>query len=390
MKRARFVQLATFVTVVIVLGVAAVVLQQAASAQMSSAKSQTPLFQVDPLWPKVLPNKWVIGSTIGLAIDSQNHVWIIHRPATIEANEKAGALKTGDCCFPAPPVLEFDQAGNLVSSFGAPGAGYEWPDSEHGIFLDHKDNVWIGANGAKDSAILKFTKQGKFLLQIGKKGMSKGSGDTANLKQPANIEVDGVANEVFVADGYGNKRVIVYDADTGAYKRHWGAYGKAPDDTPLGDYNPDAPPPQQFRGPVHCASLAKDGLVYVCDRTANRIQVFQRNGTYVKEAFLAKRTLSAGAVWDVDFSRDAQQQFLYSADGVNNRIDILLRDPMTLVTSFGQGGHVPGTFYGAHNVATDSQGNVYTVETFGGKRVQRFVYKGLGAVPGPSLPTRSN
>jgi DNA-binding beta-propeller fold protein YncE len=388
MKRARFVHVATFVTVVILLAAAAVVLQQAASAQMSSAKPQTPLFQVDPLWPKVLPNKWVIGSTIGLAVDSQNHIWVIHRPATIEANEKAGAMKTGDCCFPAPPVLEFDQAGNLVSSFGAPGAGYEWPDSEHGVFIDHKDNVWVGANGAKDAAILKFTRQGKFLLQIGKKGQSKGSNDTANLRQPANIEVDGATNEVFVADGYGNKRVIVYDADTGAYKRHWGAYGKTPDDTPLGDYDPNAPPSQQFRGPVHCATLAKDGLVYVCDRAGNRIQVFQRNGTYVKEGFISKQTLASGAVWDVDFSRDAQQQFLYSADGVNNRIDILLRQPLTLVTSFGQGGHVPGTFHGAHNVATDSSGNVYTVETYGGKRVQKFVYKGLGPAPGQTLPVR--
>ena len=387
MKRALSFRVATFLTVVVLFGVAAVALQKAVSAQ-GAKPAQTPIFQVDPVWPKPLPNKWVIGSTIGLSIDSRDHVWIIQRPATIEDNEKAGTMKTGDCCFVGPAVMEFDEAGNLVSSFGGPGAGYEWPDSEHGIFTDHKDNVWIGANGAKDSEILKFTRQGKFLLQIGKKGQSKGSNDTANLKQPANIEVDPANNEVFVADGYGNKRVIVYDGDTGAYKRHWGAYGKTPDDTPLGAYNPDAPPSQQFRGPVHCATLAKDGLVYVCDRTANRIQVFQRNGTYVKEAFIAKRTLSAGAVWDVDFSRDAQQTYLYSADGVNNRLDVLLRQPLTLVTSIGQGGHMPGTFYGMHNVATDSKGNVYTVETFGGKRVQRFVYKGLGNVSGPAMSFR--
>ena len=386
MKRPLSFRVATFLTVVALLAVAAAALQKAVSAQ--GAKPETPLFQVDPVWPKVLPNRWVIGSTIGLSVDSRDHVWIIHRQATIEANEIAGKEKTGDCCYPAPAVLEFDLDGNLVSSFGGPGAGYEWPDSEHGIFIDHKDNVWIGANGAKDSEILKFTRQGKFLLQIGKKGQSKGSNDTANLKQAANIEVDPATNEVFVADGYGNKRVIVYDADTGAYKRHWGAYGSKPDDTPLGNYDPNAPPAKQFRGPVHCASLAKDGLVYVCDRTGDRIQVFQRNGTYVKETFISKVTLGSGAVWDIDFSHDAQQQFLYSGNGINNRVDVLLRQPLTLVTSFGQGGHMPGTFYGVHNVATDSKGNLYTTETWGGKRVQKFVYKGLGAVSGPSMSFR--
>ena len=387
MKRASVFSAATFLTVVVLLGVAAVALQKAVSAQ-GAKPAQTPIFQVDPVWPKLLPNNWVIGSTIGLSIDSRDHVWIIHRPATIEDNEKAGATKTGTGGFPAPAVLEFDEAGNLVSSFGGPGAGYEWPDSEHGIFTDHKDNVWIGANGAKDSEILKFSRQGKFLLQIGKKGQSKGSNDTANLKQPANIEVDPANNEVFVADGYGNKRVIVYDGDTGAYKRHWGAYGSKPDDTPLGNYDPNAPPAKQFRGPVHCATLAKDGQVYVCDRSGNRIQVFQRNGTYVKEAFVSKATLGSGAMWDIDFSRDAQQQFLYSGDGTSNRVDVLLRQPLTWVTQYGQGGHMPGSFHGVHNVATDSKGNLYTAETYGGKRVQKFVYKGIGAVSGPQMSFR--
>jgi DNA-binding beta-propeller fold protein YncE len=388
MNRARsFRGMATFLTIVVLLGVAAVVMQKAVNAQRGGA-NQTPLFQVDPLWPKTLPNKWVIGSTIGLSVDSRDHVWVIHRPSTIENNEKNGTLKIGDCCFVAPQVIEFDPEGNVVSTFGGPGAGYEWPDSEHGVFIDHKDNVWLSGNGAKDSELLKFSRQGKFLLQIGHKGQSKGSNDTANVKMAANMEVDPATNELFVADGYGNKRVIVYDADTGAYKRHWGAYGNKPDDTPLGDYDPNAKPAQQFRGPVHCASLAKDGLVYVCDRTGNRIQVFQKNGTFVKEGFISTKTLGSGAVWDIDFSRDAAQRFIYSADGTNQRIDILLREPLQLVTSFGQSGHMPGTFYGTHNVVTDSKGNIYTVETYSGKRVQKFVYKGLGNVPGPVMPVR--
>ena len=388
MTRARLLhRVAAFLTVVAMLSAAAAILQRAVSAQ-AAKPSQVPLFQVDPLWPKPLPNKWVIGSTVGLSIDARDHVWIIYRLSTLDDNEKAGTLKNGECCFAAPQVLEFDPDGNVASSFGGPGAGYEWPDSEHGIFVDHKDNVWISGNGAKDSELLKFSRQGKFLMQIGKKGQSKGSNDTANVKMAANMEVDPTTNELFVADGYGNKRVIVYDADTGAYKRHWGAYGSTPDDTPLGAYNPDAPAPKQFRGPVHCASLSKDGLVYVCDRTANRIQVFQKNGTFVKETFLSKRTLASGAVWDIDFSKDPQQQFLYSADGMNNRFDVLLRQPLQHLTSYGQGGHLPGTFYGMHNVAVDSKGNIYTVETWGGKRVQKFVYKGLGAAAGASMPLR--
>jgi hypothetical protein len=373
-----------FLSFAVLLAIAAALLQQAARAQAK----QSPAFQVDPLWPKPLPNKWVIGSTIGLAVDARDHVWVIHRPSTIEDNEKQGTLKNGDCCFVAPQVIEFDPDGNVVSTFGGPNAGYEWPDGEHGIVIDHKDNVWIGGNGEKDSQVLKFTRQGKFLLQIGHKGQSKGSNDLENLGRAANMEVDAATNELIVADGYGNKRVVVFDADSGKYKRHWGAYGNRPDDTPLGPYDPSGKPAQQFRGPVHCASLAKDGLIYVCDRTGNRIQVFQKNGTFVKEAFIAPKTLGSGAVWDIDFSPDAQQSFLYSVDGVNSRVDILLRQPLQLVTSFGQGGHMPGTFYGIHNIVTDSKGNLYTVETWGGKRVQKFIYKGLGNSPGPVTSVR--
>jgi len=387
MKRAGIARgVASLLTVVVLLAAGAVTLQKVARAQ-SAAKTQAPMFQVDPLWPKPLPNKWVIGSTVGLSIDSRDHVWIIYRLSTIDDNEKAGTLKNGDCCFVAPQVIEFDPEGNVVSSFGGPGSGYEWPDSEHGIFVDYKDNVWISGNGPKDSELLKFNRQGKFLMQIGHKGQSKGSNDTVNVKMAANMEVDPSTNELFVADGYGNKRVVVFDADSGKYKRHWGAYGNRPDDADLGPYNPDAPAPKQFRGPVHCASLSKDGFVYVCDRTANRIQVFQKDGKFVKETFLAKRTLASGAVWDIDFSKDPQQQFLYTNDGMNNRVSILLRQPLQLVTSFGQGGHLPGTFYGIHNVAVDSKGNLYTVETWGGKRVQKFVYKGLGAA-GPTITVR--
>jgi DNA-binding beta-propeller fold protein YncE len=277
-------------------------------------------------------------------------------------------------------VLEFDQAGNLVGHWGGPAAGYDWPDSNHGITVDYKGNVWIGGNGQGNNQVLKFTQQGKFLLQIGKPKMSQGSNDTDNLNRPAKLFIDRTANEVIVADGYGNKRVIVYDADTGKYKRHWGAYGNKPDDAKLPPYDPDAPPAQQFRGPVHCAELSNDGFIYVCDRTADRIQVFKKDGTFVKEAFVAKRTLGDGAVWDIAFSKDPQQKYLYLADGANEKVYIILRDTLEVLTSFGDGGRQPGQFYAVHSIATDSKGNIYTTETYRGQRVQKFLYKGIGPV----------
>jgi hypothetical protein len=283
-----------------VLAVGQGVAERTAIAQANRA-AQVPAFQVDPLWPKPLPNHWIIGSTIGVSVDARDHVWIIHRPDTLVPNETGAANKppTASCCIPAPPILEFDQSGALVGHWGGPGAGYEWPQSNHGITVDYKGNVWIGGNGQKDGQVLKFTQAGKFLLQIGHFDKSRGSLDTENLHQAAKIFVDPAANEAYIADGYGNHRVIVFDADTGAFKRMWGAYGNKPDDTNLGRYNPAAPPVQQFRNPVHCSEIANDGLVYVCDRTNDRIQVFRKDGTFVKEAFVQKTTLGSGSVWDI-------------------------------------------------------------------------------------------
>lgn len=224
------------------------------------------------------------------------------------------------------------------------------------------------------------TRDGKLLLQIGRSGKSTGSHDTENFKGPAKIFVDPRANEAYIADGYGNRRVAVIDADSGKFKRYWGAYGNKPDDTDLGRYNPDAPPAQQFRNPVHCAELSNDGLLYVCDRPNDRIQVFKPDGTFVKEVFIARRTLGDGSVWDIAFSKDPQQKYLYVADGRNERVYIIQRDTLQLLTSFGDGGRQPGQFFGVHSIATDSKGNIYTTETYEGKRLQKFVYKGLGPV----------
>jgi hypothetical protein len=376
---------AAFLLALITLGVAQHLLEQRAAAQ-AAATVQAPRFEVDPFWPKPLPNHWLLGSTIGLGIDEQDHVWIVHRgAATLHERREMGAAtnpKTAEeCCVPAPPVLEFDPAGNLVGHWGGPGNGYEWPLSNHGITIDYKGNVWIGANDAKDSQVLKFTKGGKFLMQVGRQGQQGGSNDTKNFGGAAKIFVDPKANEAYVADGYRNRRVAVIDADSGAFKRYWGAYGNKPDDTDIGRYNPDAPPAQQFRTPVHCAEVSNDGFVYVCDRPNDRIQVFRRDGTFVKELFIARRTRGDGSVWDIAFSKDAQQKYLYVADGKNEKIYVVDRNTLEILTSFGDGGRQPGQFFGVHSIAVDSKGNIYTTETYEGKRLQKFVYKGIGAVP---------
>ncbi|HYR43644.1 MAG TPA: hypothetical protein VER98_11510, partial [Terriglobia bacterium] len=382
-------------------------------AAVEAAGVQAPRFEVDPLWPKPLPNHWLQGQTIGVSVDDKDHIWIIHRAGSLEPGELHATTNPpiAQCCAPAPPILNFDQEGNLIGNWGGPGQGYDWPDSNHGITIDYKGNVWIGGNGVgtppggrgrggarggargeqvqneeqagaaigytNDTMVLKFTQAGKFLMQIGKPGQSKGSNDVENLRRPAKIFVDKQANEVYVADGYGNHRVIVFDAETGKYKRHWGAYGNKPDDANLGPYNPDAPPPQQFRNPVHCAELSVDRLLYVCDRANDRVQVFKTDGTFVKEAFVNKRTLGSGSAWDIAFSKDAQQKYIYLTDGENDRVHILDRDSLQVLTTFGEGGRQPGEFYGVHSIAVDSKGNIYTGETYRGQRVQKFVYKGL-------------
>ena len=413
MKRNLYVG-ALFLILLVALLAASSILQKKAAVE--AAGVQAPRFEVDPLWPKPLPKHWLQGQTIGVSVDDKDHIWIIHRAGSLEPGEQHATTNPpiAQCCAPAPPILNFDQEGNLIANWGGPGQGYDWPDSNHGITIDYKGNVWIGGNGVgtppggrgrggarggargeqvqneeqagaaigytNDTMVLKFTQAGKFLMQIGKPGQSKGSNDVENLRRPAKIFVDKQTNEVYVADGYGNHRVIVFDAETGKYKRHWGAYGNKPDDANLGPYNPDGPPPQQFRNPVHCAELSVDRLLYVCDRANDRVQVFKTDGTFVKEAFVNKRTLGSGSAWYIAFSKDAQQKYIYLTDGENDRVHILDRDSLQVLTTFGEGGRQPGEFYGVHSIAVDSKGNIYTGETYRGQRVQKFVYKGLAPV----------
>ena len=410
MKRNLYIGV-VFAAVLIALAIGSTLIQKRAVVHAAGG-TQAPRFEVDPMWPKPLPNHWILGQTIGVSVDANDHIWIIHRGGSLEPGEQHATTtpQIAQCCASAPPVLEFDEEGNLIGHWGGPGNGYDWPDSNHGITVDYKGNVWIGGNGRgpapgagrgrgaaqdttaynegqvsgvqpfHDNMVLKFTQDGKFLMQIGKPAHSKGSNDIENLRLPAKTFVDPKTNELYVADGYGNHRVIVFDAETGKYKRHWGAYGHKPDDTDMGNYNPSAPPPQQFRNPVHCVELSHDNMLYVCDRVNDRIQVFKPDGSFIKEGFIEKNTLGSGSSWDIAFSKDPQQKYIYLADGENDRVHILDRDSLEVLTTFGEGGRQPGEFYGVHSIATDSKGNIFTTETYRGQRVQKFVYKGLAPV----------
>ena len=379
--RRRLIVAGSLLTTALALGIG----QRVLMANVQSQTVQAPRFEVDPFWPKPLPNHWVIGSTIGVGVDSRDHVFIIHRgDSTLNQRTEAGANRTppiGECCRAAPPILEFDPEGNLVNSWGGPGDGFDWPASNHGITLDDKDNVWIGGNGQGDSHILKFTHDGKFLTQFGIPKQTPNSNDSTFFGRVAKIAFDAKAGEAYVADGYAHRRVAVIDMGTGKIKRYWGAYGNRPDDTRLPPYNPDAPPDKQFRTPVHCAEPSNDGLVYVCDRVNDRIQVFRKDGSFVKEQRIAPRTLGDGSVWDIAFSRDPQQRYIYVADGKNARVYVIDRQSLELLTTFGDGGRQPGQFFAVHSIATDSRGNIFTTETYEGKRLQKFVYKGVGSVP---------
>lgn len=364
------------------LGVGQQKLQDSVSAQ-SDSMVEVPHFEVDPYWPKPLPNQWIIGRTIGIDIDERDHVFIVHRDQDSMfggATEIGLKMGVSDCCTPAPPILEFDPEGNLVNAWGGPGEGFTWPASNHGLAVGPNGNVWIGGNGGGDSHVLEFTGDGQFVGEYGIPGRDADSNSTEWFGRVADLEVDAEANEVYLADGYTHKRIAVIDMNGGEFKRYWGAYGNRPEDVDV-EYTPGEPLPQQFRGPVHCAKPSNDGLIYVCDRGSDRIQVFRPDGTFVEEVVVAPETLAQGSTWDIDFSNDEDQQYLYLADGQNFKIYILDRESLEVLTSFGGGGRQPGQFYAPHSLASDSNNNIFTTETYEGKRVQKFVYSGMKSVP---------
>jgi DNA-binding beta-propeller fold protein YncE len=354
-------------------------IERALASAADAQPDTVPTFQVDPLWPKV-PSQWILGQVAGVAVDSRDHIWIVQRPWSIASDEKAGNPEAA-CCTEAPPVMEFDAAGNYIQGWGGAGDGYEWPADEHGIHIDYKDNVWISSAGGPrlrertENQVLKFTRAGRFMLQIGRRGMSKGSLDTANFNNAADMFVYAKTSELFVADGYVNRRVIVLDADSGAFKRMWGAYGNPPDDAASNRPTYDGPGAPQFNT-VHGIRVSDDGLVYVADRRNNRVQIFTIDGRFQREFFVERKTQLLGTAFSIAFSRDARQQHLYLADAGNGKVRIFDRQTLQEIGQFGRIGHYAGQFVFLHNVAVDSQGHVYTAEVGGGRRVQKFLRSG--------------
>ena len=344
-----------------------------------STLGEIPAFEVDPTWPAV-PDEWVLGVVASVAVDSRDHVWILQRPSSLDPSEASLA---------APPVLEFDPDGNFQQGWGGPSPEYDWPESEHGVFVDHNDYVWVAGNGIDDHQVLKFTTSGEFLMQIGRPAASQGNLDTENLGQPADVWVHPPTNELFVADGYGNRRVIVYDADTGEFKRMWGAFGNLPVDgepDPAWAEEQEGSGPPHFVPPVHAAKVSNDGLVYVSDRAGKRVQVFTIEGEYVSQVFIGRECLApecgnGTTAASTAFSHDPEQQFLYVGNRSQARVMVLARQTLEILDSFGDWGSAPGEFGTLHHMDVDSQGSLYVTEVTPldpvNRRVQKFVFTGM-------------
>lgn len=334
-----------------------------------------PHFSVDPSWPPDMANDWILGAVTAVFVDDRDHVWVAHLPETLTPEETAAVQDPpiGTCCVPAPTVVELDAAGRVVQGWGEPSDSiYVYPRNPHGLFIDHNGNVWVGTY--RHHRVMKFTRSGEHLMTLGEYDTTAGSNDTRLLGGPAGIWVDPSTNEVFIADGYANRRVIVFDGDTGEYRRHWGAYGEPPDDDDAFDYenrDPEADPPGQF-STVHGLIGSHDGRIYVADRRGNRIQVFEQDGTFVSEKTIAPRTLASGSAFVVALSPDPDQEWLYLADGTNHKVWILRRADLEVVGEFGRGGRQAGQFLRPHGMSVDSRGNIYVGEASTGRRVQKF------------------
>jgi hypothetical protein len=371
MKRKHLIR-AILIALIVVAGAAATWLfgREAAAQTVQAQAVSVPMFAVDSSWPKV-PGKWKLGDVSSIAIDAQGNAWVLHRPRTLKGDQAAMA---------APPILVFDPAGNFIKAWGGAGAGYEWVEREHGIHIDYKGFVWLGGNncpglklpGLKpvaDDQLLKFTQDGKFVMQVGASNQSKGNADTKNVHRAADVWVHPQTNEAFVADGYGNHRVIVYDADTGAFKRMWGAFANRPVDD---DHCEDVPKPNfaEPDGPknfsiVHAVRVAGDGMVYVADRENRRVQMFTSDGKFLKQLVKTDTPFAR----NLALSPDAGQQFLYVGNG--KEISIVERKTLEIVGAV-QG---PGMLGGGHQIATDAKGNIYVAAT--GNGMQKLTFKGM-------------
>jgi DNA-binding beta-propeller fold protein YncE len=345
-----------------------------------SAIGGTPTFQVDPTWPAEMPNKWIMGAVTAVFVDSQDHVWVTHLVETLTPEETAVVQEPpiGTCCVPAPTVIEFTPQGEVVQAWGDPDEDISvFPRNPHGIFVDHNDYVWIGTY--RHHRVMKYTRDGQHVMTIGEYDENAGSNDTSLLGGPAGIWVDPETNEVFIADGYRNHRVVVFEGETGNYLRHWGAYGEPPDDDyDFGDRDPNGPPPRQFSN-VHGLTGSTDGMIYVADRRGNRIQSFRKSGEFVAEKIIEPLTRASGSAFVIALSPDPEQQWLHLADGTNHKVWTLRREDLEVVGDFGRGGRQVGQFLRPHGMGIDSHGNLYVGEASTGRRVQKFAVQGGGS-----------
>jgi DNA-binding beta-propeller fold protein YncE len=347
-------------------------------ATARASRNELPVFEVDTTWPTV-PGNWILGQVASVAVDGRDHAWVLQRPGTLEPEEASAA---------APPVLEFDPDGRFVQGWGGPSPDHPWPTSGHGIFVDHNDFVWVGGNGPDDQ-VLKFTTAGDFVMQVGRADGPRGNLDAGSLGRPADAWVHPPTNELFIADGYGNRRIIVYDADTGAFKRMWGAFGNPPMD---GEADPawatemEGPGPPHFSQPVHAARVSNDGLVYVSDRGGKRVQVFTLDGEYVSQVFIGRECLAPACgngttAASTAFSPDPEQRFLFVGNRSQARVMVLDRATLEILDSFGEWGSAAGDFGTLHHMAVDSRGNLYVTEVTPlepvNRRVQKFELVGM-------------
>jgi len=357
-------------------------------------ESGAPQYRVDPFWPKPLPNRWSMQQVTGISVDSMGHVWFLNRGNAPEQDEIGGDGNPFPvlCCVRGPELIELDQEGNVLNAWGGPGYP-SWPTGLQTVIADTKGFVWISGTNAQDS-IVKYTRDGKVVWDFGHRPpaeagmMPENNQETNVLINKGRFQLDEVANELFIIQ---QKRVLVYDASTGAYKRGWGGHGMSLSEItndPIPSYKwTGGPPPDEknFVPELHFIEISRDRRVYIGERGQNRIQVFTTEGKWLQDIAVSPNTPArgcggvasvkgspCGTTYKLAISKDPQQKYLFVADGHNFVIWILDRQSGKTLGHFGGNGRLAGQLHFPNAVAIDTRGNIYTGEVDTGKRIQKF------------------